>query len=293
MLSIGAFARHGGVSIRMLRHYDAIGLLRPARIDSSTGYRWYGAAQLARLNRIVALKDLGFTLDAVRSIVDDELSADELRGMLRLRRGELGARIADDEHRLARVEARLRIIEGEGAMPAEVVDLQVKALPAVRVAELTGRAEGFAPAAIGPVIRPLYGEVQARLRGAGAAPAGPAVAYYEDDPDGVGVVVHASVPVAVETDELDGLAVIDLPAVERAVALVHHGAMDDVLPSVQLLARWIEVGGERSAAYPREVYLQCDEAGEPFVVELQEPLARWGAHREWTSGFSPPLPRPS
>ena len=58
MLSIGDFARLGLVSVRMLRHYDGIGLLEPARVDPVTGYRWYDAAQLPRLNRILALKDL-------------------------------------------------------------------------------------------------------------------------------------------------------------------------------------------------------------------------------------------
>jgi threonine aldolase len=58
MLSIGDFARHGRISVRMLRHYDTIGLLRPAFVDQETGYRSYDAGQLSRLNRIVALKGL-------------------------------------------------------------------------------------------------------------------------------------------------------------------------------------------------------------------------------------------
>ena len=66
MFSIGEFARHGRVSVRMLRHYDAIGLLRPASVDAATGYRFYQAGQLAELNRIIALKDLGFTLPRCR-----------------------------------------------------------------------------------------------------------------------------------------------------------------------------------------------------------------------------------
>ena len=55
MFSIGDFASHGRVSVRMLRHYDAIGLLRPAYVDPATGYRSYRAGQLGRLNRVVAL----------------------------------------------------------------------------------------------------------------------------------------------------------------------------------------------------------------------------------------------
>ena len=70
MFTIGDFARHGQVSVRMLRHYDTTGLLRPARVDPASGYRFYEAAQLARLNRIVALKDLGFTLEQVAAMLD-------------------------------------------------------------------------------------------------------------------------------------------------------------------------------------------------------------------------------
>jgi DNA-binding transcriptional MerR regulator len=55
MFAIGEFARHGRVSVRMLRHYDAIGLLEPVRVDPATGYRFYDASQLSRLNRIVVL----------------------------------------------------------------------------------------------------------------------------------------------------------------------------------------------------------------------------------------------
>ena len=78
MFSIGEFARHGRVSVRMLRHYDTIGLLRPACVDPASGYRFYQASQLAELNRIIALKELGFTLPQVQSILAEKVSAAEL-----------------------------------------------------------------------------------------------------------------------------------------------------------------------------------------------------------------------
>lgn len=193
MFSIGDFAWHGRVSVRMLRHYDAIGLLRPAHVDQVTGYRSYEGHQLSRLNRIVALKDLGFTLQYVRSILDDSVSAEELRGMLRLRHAELQSQIAADTARLAQVEARLQIIEKEGAMPAD--DVQIKRIPGVRIAELTGTAASFEPESISPVIQPLYVELCARLDRAGLTPTGPAIAYYEDRPDGDGMLIHAGLPV--------------------------------------------------------------------------------------------------
>src|SRR6202035_5229721 len=110
MFSIGEFARHGRVSVRMLRHYDTIGLLRPASADAATGYRFYRAGQLAELNRIIALKDLGFTLQQVQAILAEQVSVAELRGMLKLRRAEIFDRIEAETARLARVETRLLTI---------------------------------------------------------------------------------------------------------------------------------------------------------------------------------------
>src|ERR1700756_5188640 len=101
MFTIGDFARHGRVSVRMLRHYDATGLLRPARVDPASGYRFYEADQLARLNRIIALKNLGFTLNQAHAMLDEHISTEQLRGMLRLRQAELQSAIAADTFRLA------------------------------------------------------------------------------------------------------------------------------------------------------------------------------------------------
>ncbi|MFG2295945.1 MerR family transcriptional regulator [Streptomyces sp. NPDC048603] len=270
MFTIGDFAKHGGVSVRMLRHYDAIGLLPPARVDPASGYRFYRADQLARLNRVIALKDLGFGLQQVQAILDEQVGPEELRGMLRLRRAELETAVAEAATRLARVETRLRLIESEGSMPTE--DIVLKSLPAVRLAELTATAPGFEPEQIGPVIGPLFEELCARLEAAGAAPSGPGTAYYEDaGPDGA-ITVHAGLPVAADAPAAEGVSVVVLPAVERAATIVHRGAMDGVLPTVQALAQWIGENGYRSTGYAREVTLHYSEDPAEWVTELQEPV---------------------
>ncbi len=270
MFSIGDFARHGRVSVRMLRHYDAIGLLLPACVDQATGYRFYRADQLAQLNRIVALKDLGFSLERVRTILGEQVNGEELRGMLRLRQAELTAQIEADTARLRQVETRLRAIEGEGQMPA--TDVQLKTLPAARVAELTATAGSYGPDDITPVIRPLYADLLDRLERAAVAVTGPAIAYYENTPDG-SVLVHAGLPVAADPGDDHDFAIVDLPAVREAATLVHRGSMDDVMPSYETLARWIDAGGYRATGYAREFYLaaapdECDA----WVTELQEPV---------------------
>ncbi|MFC0434964.1 MerR family transcriptional regulator [Kutzneria buriramensis] len=270
MFSIGDFARLGLVSVRMLRHYDGIGLLPPAHVDGATGYRWYAADQLPRLNRIVALRKLGFTLNQVAEMLDDTVSAEQLRGMLRLRRAELAAQVAADSARLAQVEARLRSIEREGAMPS--IDVVVKAVPAVRIAELAAVAASYEPEDIGPVIQPLYARVEAELAESGLTVCGPGVAYYEDVPEGV--MVHAAVQVSGELAASSSLALVDLPAVAEAATAVHHGPMSECGAVYEAIAHWLSENGHQSGAYAREVYLHCppgvDQQG--WVTELQIPL---------------------
>ena len=305
MFSIGEFARHGRVSVRMLRHYDAIGLLRPAVVDPDSGYRFYQAAQLAELNRIIALKDLGFTLQQVQAIAAEKVSAAELRGMLKLRRAEIHTRIEDETARLARIEVRLLTIEDEARVPADGV--VIKRLAAVRVAELTGVAASYEPESITPVIQPLYRDLWQQIASAGISPAGPALAYYEDAPGSEGaVIVHATVPVnTVPVDTVPGntvpvdtapvdtvpvdtvpvsaapdhgprFTVSDLPEVRSAAAIIHHGSMDDVMPTGQALARWVDASGYRSAGYAREITLEWDPDPGKWVTELQQPIDTTG-----------------
>jgi DNA-binding transcriptional MerR regulator len=267
MFTIGDFARLGRVSVRMLRHYDAIGLLCPARVDGGTGYRYYEAAQLARLNRVIALKDLGFTLHQVESILSEKLDPAQLHGMLRLRRAELEAGLQADTARLAGVEARLSMIEKEGLM--STTDVVVKHVPAVRVAELSAVAASFESRAITPVIRPLYPQLCQRLADAGVTPVGPGIAYYEEVPDGV--LVHAAMPVPGDA-AVPGATVVDLPAADVAT-VIHHGPMAAIDAGWQELATWVDANGRRGSGQSREVYLESPEDENHWVTELQEPLA--------------------
>ncbi|MEU4197403.1 MerR family transcriptional regulator [Kribbella sp. NPDC026611] len=268
MFAIGEFARHGRVSIRMLRHYDALGLLRPAYVDPSTGYRSYTAAQLADLNRIVALKELGFSLEQVGEMIADKVGPAELRAMLTLRRAQLETAVAESQSRLTQVESRLRGLE------SEQFDVVVKELPAVRLVGLTATAGSFTPDDITPVVRPLCAELGRRLEGADVRPSGRLTCLYarneqaEDE-----VVVRATVPAAVDAgSNLNGLEVIDLPAVQAAT-LVHRGAIDQVLPAWQALALWLADNSHQPAEPARELYLDIPENPDEWVTELQEPLA--------------------
>jgi DNA-binding transcriptional MerR regulator len=111
MIRIGDFSKLSMVSIKTLRYYDEMGLLKPIGIDRETGYRYYTVDQLPRLNRILALKDLGFSLQQIGQVLNEGVSSEQLRGMLRLKRAELQQQIADEQERIVRIEARLQMID--------------------------------------------------------------------------------------------------------------------------------------------------------------------------------------
>src|SRR5512134_2583878 len=102
MIRIGDFSRLSRVSIKTLRFYDEMGLLKPVSVDRFTGYRYYEFDQLPRLYRILAFKDLGFSLEEIGCLLEEELSAEQMRGMLKLRQMEIRQRVEEEAARLER-----------------------------------------------------------------------------------------------------------------------------------------------------------------------------------------------
>src|SRR5215471_18823608 len=122
MFRTGEFSHIARVSKRVLHYYDEIGLLQPSYIDPQTGYRYYSASQLPRLNRILALKDLGLSLDRIAAMMYADVSDEEIHGMLLMKKAELEHALQDDLHRLRGIEARIQ--QNQGA--ADALDVVIK-----------------------------------------------------------------------------------------------------------------------------------------------------------------------
>ncbi len=271
MFGIGQFAQLAKVSVRTLRHYDDVGLLHPAHVDQSSGYRSYEAAQLPTLNRIVALKDLGFTLAEITRMIESGVSNEQLVGMLRLRQAE-AERAADEERRrLARVAARIQLLQGDPTMTDEQAAIVVKPLDAMYVATASEPTDSFDDD-FSPIFDRLCGQIFGGLARAGVAPNGPNAAFYEERSDGR-VDVVAAVPIA-DGAGLDAslVEVRTLPVVARAATLIHRGSMATCSGSYETLLRWIDAAGERADGYSREIYLACPANFDDWVTELQFPL---------------------
>jgi DNA-binding transcriptional MerR regulator/effector-binding domain-containing protein len=274
MFSIGEFARLGAVSVRTLRHYDEIGLLQPARVDSGTGYRSYSASQLGELNRIIALKDLGFSLTQAGKLLSG-ITIEELRGMLALRRAQLEQELEEYTTRLREVEARLHYIEGENAMPAD--DITIKKIPPMGVVAISGTAAGVGPEHAVPVVnraRVLFDELD--ISGL-ATVTGPFMVFFADH-DTDAATIYLALPVAERPAELPPPAqYLVLPAIEAATA-VRNGRASSIYPAVYHdLVNWATAHGFQTSGPGRDIWIneiddisQVDEQ----VFETQLPFTR-------------------
>lgn len=272
MYTIGEFAAIGRISVRMLRHYDAIGLLPPARVDERSGYRFYSDAQLADLLRVVELRQLGVGLDAIAAVLASDDQRPALAAVLRQRRTELRAGIAEDSARLDRLERRLRILEGTEIMSTPV---EYRPLDAVTVYAVSGTAPGPGPEYVGPMIGPLIEGLDSALAAAGRPILEPSVFWYEARED-ERLEVHISYPAENPPRPGAGYEVVELPAVPLAATLLHRGDMSGIGDAWMALTEQLVADGYRVAGPSREVYLEATghTPAPDWVTELQAPVER-------------------
>ncbi len=268
VLKIGDFSRLSQVSVKTLRYYDDLGLLRPATVDSFTGYRYYSASQLPRLNRVLALKDLGLALDQVAQVLEEGLTAEQLRGMLRLKRAEAQRQVDEDRARLGRIEARLSQIEREDHMPEyEVVIKNVGPQIAASVRRVVPNYQG---------IGALYGELFGAL-GPLAAGAMLGAIYHDEGFKESDVDVEALALLKQRAPEMGPVKVYDLPGATMA-SLVHNGAYNRLNQAYEALLKWIEANGYRIVGPVRELYLYAGQPvrqdDESYVTEIQFPVEK-------------------
>jgi DNA-binding transcriptional MerR regulator len=268
MFKIGDFSKLSQVSVKTLRYYDEIGLLRPSEIDRFTGYRYYTASQLSRLNRILLLKDLGLSLDQIGRLLESDLPPAQLRGMLKLRQAEIERSIEEEEARLARVAALLTHIEQENVNMSKY-DVVIKKVAPVRIASIRDVVANYSAQG------ELWGELGTYLAQHNVKAVAPCLtidhndSYKERDVDlEVCEVIDAALPTT------DRVKVRDLPAVEQMACTVHHGPFPQLNQGYQALGQWAETNGYRFVGPSREVYLQVSEIGDDStnVAEIQIPV---------------------
>ena len=266
MLSIGAFAQIGQVTHRMLRHWDTAGLLEPAHVDEFSGYRSYDPSQLDRLHRIVALRQLGFGLDDIASILDQGVDATRIAALLRIRRAEVEQEYRTAAARLVDVERRLHLIEKENHM--STIEIIEKPLPAVRLAAI--RTVVAEQPEVAAVVGPSFDAI-ADIIGDECGSLTTPIAQYETIDDGLEVIVGYTY----NGPAREGFEIVELPASGAAVCGIHLGSMENIAESWHAIHTEIFVRGLVHAGPCRELYVRAESDDQAdWVTELQQPVSR-------------------
>ena len=279
MIRIGDFSKISLVSVKTLRYYDELGLLKPVEVDPFTGYRMYEFHQLERLHRILALKDLGFSLEEIGQLLSENVTPEQMRGMLKLRRTEARQKVQEEAERLDRVEARLRQIEEEEVM--STYEVVIKRIEPQQVAAL----RGVVPTP--PEQGVLWMELGEYLGAQHARFGGPCLAvYYDEEYRERDWDIEVCQPVEGTVKATDRIQVKTLPLVETMACAIHHGPFTKIGEAYTAIMKWVDANGYRVTGPAREVYLQpakeVPEGGDVAVsqndpetiTEVQFPVAK-------------------
>lgn len=273
LLSIGAFARLSGLTVRAVRHYGELGLVEPVAVDRETGYRRYSLDQVAEAAAIKRLRGLGISLDEIGRIleVDDESFT---RARLIEYRAKVAERAAATEQILTVLQ---RLIEGEEELVPSVEDIsgetEIKEVAAQPVLVIRERASVDG---VSEVIYAALGEIAARLDELSLEPAGPPVLEcpYPDENGLMDLEIACPVESAVGgTGRIDAAT---LPTC-TVVSYRHHGHYEELDRSYRALEALVEREGLTRAGAPREIYwTNPNELPDPadWETEIQFPIVR-------------------
>lgn len=278
MFRIGEFSRIARVTIDTLRHYDTLGLLKPAKVDPFTGYRYYTASQLQSLNRIMALKEVGLSLDEISRILLDNLTADELRGMLKAQLMLTDSAIESAQLRRERILNCLNHLTFNESLPAFEVTLK--------------SADALTVAAIREIV-PTVEQVPKRWNGmfdtiaqwlaASELPIGTPMTLYHNE-GYTREQIDTECAFVIPDTELDRIPRPVSPIVIRQTEAIPHVATtifsgnihqesDSLRPAYNAIVQWIEEHEYCIVCAPRELYHSYSEKGD-ITVEIQFPVEK-------------------
>lgn len=273
MFKIGEFSKLAQVSIHLLRHYDRVGLFAPIKIDPFSGYRYYSVDQLPRLNQILALREMGISLEQINDLLEKGISSDEMHSMLRLRQSQVEQTLEEEAARLLRIQSRIELLNlhQQDALNNPIL---LKEVPAQHFLSIREVAPSLKDMGI------LFSLVFEAVKDTDIAEntycqsITHSEQFTEFDVDWeLGFAIHE--PNALNVPLTDGrcLTVRELEPIPLAATLVYAGTWQNSVRMFQMAGKWIEANQYEIAGSFREVYLSFDISNEIEVIfELQIPL---------------------
>ncbi len=276
MFRIGEFAQIAQVSGRQLRFYEELGLLHPAHVDQQTGYRYYSIRQLPRLNSILALKELGLSLEQIGPLLERDLSPAELRSMLTLKRAQLERSLQEEVSRLRHIESRIAQIDRDGK--ADGFDVILKPAASTPFLFVNCACENMDE--VVRMVRTVAAEGTRQIK-PGLRDKLVVVARNDIDAEKLALDIgftltrpsNASVRIAGDLVLRAG----ELPAVDAMATVVRTGTNAESHSAFSTVGRWVEANNYEIAGPCREVFLEPITGPPGFegaLVEIQFPVRK-------------------
>lgn len=264
LLSVGEFARLTHLTSVTLRHYHEKGLLPPADVDDVNGYRWYSPGQIDDALLLSRLRGVGLPIEAMREVIDTADGPDRNR--------VLDAKLAELDAVLSRNRRAVRSLRRLLAGPGDPPVVQYREDPDISGWAITATVDR---AEIAEFCQDGFGTLHTGLMSAGVAPAGPAVAAYDEAffEAGTGEVALV-VPTNAPLPQHESITRWTIGAARRAVAL-HRGSYDDFDLTYSALGRYVNEHATSAPGPIVEFYLVGpdvvdDESAQ--VTEIHWPL---------------------
>jgi DNA-binding transcriptional MerR regulator/effector-binding domain-containing protein len=265
LYKIGLFSQMNRVTIKALRYYDDIDLLKPSYIDKFTGYRYYTSDQLPILHQILALRQMGFTLDEIKKVQNGMSEKD----LLLKKKTELMKKIAEETMKLSQVESYL--LQSDEDRDYHIV---LKELPEVIVASMRTVIQNYD--ALFSIVPPMGVEME-RLGCTCAVPEYCFNIYHDGEYKEENVDVEICEAVTEKKEDSDMVKFKTIEKVELAACVLHKGSYDGFPKAYAAILRWVEENGFELIDNPRESYIDGawnKDSEEEWLTEVQIPVRK-------------------
>jgi len=270
MFKIGDFSKLSRVSVRMLRYYDKKGLLKPNKVDSFTGYRYYSAEQIYIINKIHAMKEMGFNVSEIKVLISNINNNDQIIALLNNRKREIIDTVNKEEEKLLKVNTLIRMINLEDKnMKYEIA---VKSMPKQKTASLRDIIPKYDEEGI------LWEELQEFCKEKSIKPDGPIYAIYHDEGyKEKDVDVELAMVVDEKIEETERFKNSTLEKVEKMAVIIHKGRFEEMTKAYEALGTWLESNEYEIYAPTRVIYHKgpwSEKNPEDYLTEIQAPIKK-------------------
>jgi len=268
MFKIGDFSKLTVISIRMLRYYDEIGLFKPISVDKFTNYRYYSAMQIPMLNTIVNLKELGFSSEEIRIVINQKDQTKNIN-FLKEKQIEFEEKLQTDKQRLINLSHYIENYNTEGNnMKYEV---KVRKVESMKIVSLRKVIPNYTDEG------KLWGEMMEKIHKHNIELSeGCFARFYDEKENGQGVDVEIAIQVPTLIDNVEGLVFSETEVIEKAATLLVAG---DYVPNIQqgfnYMAKWLEDNNYKFAGAPRTDYItgpENEKNPENYLTEIIIPI---------------------